>query len=163
MHYVLRYSIMMVAILFLVPLLAWGAEGNLKEEKNVVPAPGQDIKKAAKPIVANIPEKFNDLTKTFSEYWSAMKKRDYQKAYELEGSDYKKVTGFDLYKERLKDAVEIIAVRPLEVKPINEKEVMVRASLGFKMGFIDTLRFFDDHWVKEADGWRHLPEEEKKG
>jgi hypothetical protein len=161
--YSMKYVIVIAAVL-LVCLPAWGVDsGSQEKQQKAVKAPWTNIKKSAAPIVANIPEKYSDVSKAFSEYWNAMKERDYKKAYELESSAYRKATSFDLYKERLKRAVLITAVRPLEVKPVNEKEVMVKGSLAFKAGFIDTVRFIHDRWVKEASGWRHEPEEEKKG
>jgi len=145
------------------PLVASGSEGKTEQKgETIEKAPWTDIKKVPGPEFSPIPEKYNDLVKTFSEYWNARKERDYKKSYELESSEYRKSTSFDLYNERLKKAVEIIAVRPLEVKPINEKEVVVRASVGYKAGFIDTVRFFQDQWIKENGSWKHLPEKEKE-
>jgi hypothetical protein len=161
--YSMKYVIVIAAVL-VVCLPAWGVESVPQEkQEKAVKSPWINIKKAATPIVANISEKYSDVSKAFSEYWNAIKERDYKKAYELESSAYRKATSFDLYKERLKRAVLITAIRPLEVKPVNEKEVMVKGSLAFKAGFMDTLRIFHDRWVKEASGWRHEPKEEKKG
>lgn len=147
----------------LLPFAVWGEEGNVSDKsdkKELTATPWKDIKKAPGPKIAEVPEIYNDLMKTFAEYYDAKKAGDYKKAYELESIEYRKATSFDLYNERLKKSVDIIAVRPLEVKPISEKEVMVRASFGYKLAAIDTVRFIQDHWVKEDNAWRHLPKEE---
>jgi len=152
---------MVIMAVCIIPLSTWGNEGKVEDKKEISQTPWKDIKHAPGPKVSEIPEVYNDLLKTFSDYYDALKMKDYKKAYNLESNEYKKVTSFDLYNERLKKAVEIIAVRPLEVKPKNEKEVMVRASFGYKAGFIDTVRFIQDQWIKEDGGWKHLHEQEK--
>ena len=163
MNSVVRYIIILAVCML--PLSAWCGEGNV-EVKKETPAtplkdPMKDIKKAPGPKVSEIPEVYNDLMKTFAEYYDARKTGNYKKAYDLESSEYRKATSFDLYNERLKGSPETIAVRPLEVKPISEKEVMVRASFGYKLAAIDTVRFIRDHWVKEDNAWRHLPKKEE--
>ena len=158
MNFIIRC--MVIIAVCIIPLSAWGNEGKAEDKKEIPKTSWEDIKKAPGPKVSEIPEKYNDLIKTFSDYYDARKTGDYKKTYNLESSEYRKATSFDLYNERLKKSVGIIAVRPLEVKPINEKEVMVRASFGYKVAAIDTVRFFQDHWVKEDNAWRHLPKEE---
>ena len=150
-----------VVFLFLMPLAAKGNEEKVGKKDEAVKKPiGVDIKHAPGPKVSEIPEAYNDLVKSFLDYWNDIKKGEYKKAYDLESSEYRKSTSFDLYNERHKKSALIIAVRPLGVKPINEKEVVVRASIGYKVAAIDTVRLFQDHWVKEGRAWRHLPKEE---
>jgi len=158
MNFIIRC--MVITAVCIIPLSTWGNEGKVEDKKEIPKTSWEDIKKAPGPKVSEIPEKYNDLVKTFSEYYDAKKSRDYKKAYNLESSKYRKATSFDLYNERLKKSAEFLAVRPLEVKPINEKEVMVRASFGYKVAAIDTVRFIQDHWVKEDNAWRHQPKEE---
>jgi len=158
MRSVVRYIIILAVCML--PLSAWGGDGNTEVKKETPATPWKDIKQAPGPKVSEIPEVYNDLMKTFSDYYDARKAGDYKKAYDLESSDFRKTMSFDLYNERLKSSAGIIAVRPLEVKPISEKEVMVRASFGYKLAAIDTVRFIQDHWVKEDNVWRHLPKEE---
>ena len=158
MNFLMRY--MLILAVCIMPFSAWGSEGKAEDKKEVPQPLWKDIKKAPGPKVSEIPEKYNDLIKAFSEYYDARKIGNYKKAYDLESSEYRKTTSFDLYNERLKSSAEMIAVRPLEVKPISEKEVMVRASFGYKVAAIDTVRFIQDHWVKEDNAWRHLPKGE---
>jgi hypothetical protein len=115
-----------------------------------------EIKTMAKPIVPNIPEGYDDLTDTFEKYWGALKTYDFEDAYKLESNDYRERESLDLYLHKHKKAIEIISITALEVKEISEKEVIVKAALGFKAGPIDTVRFIMDGWIKESDGWKHL-------
>ena len=158
MSSVVRYIIILAVCML--PLSAWCGEGNVGDKKETPATPWKDVKHAPGPKVSEIPEAYNDLMKTFAEYYDARKTGNYKKAYDLESSDFRKTMSFDLYNERLKSSAGIIAVRPLEVKPISEKEVMVRASFGYKLAAIDTVRFIQDHWVKEDNAWRHMPKEE---
>jgi hypothetical protein len=158
MNSVVRYIIILAVCML--PLSAWCGEGNVGDKKETPATPWKDVKHAPGPKVSAIPEVYNDLMKTFAEYYDARKTGNYKKAYDLESSEYRKATSFDLYNELLKRSPEIIAVRPLEVKPISEKEVMVRASFGYKLAAVDTVRFIQDHWVKEDNAWRHMPKEE---
>jgi hypothetical protein len=152
---------MVIMVVCIIPLSTWGNEGKADDAKeSPITSMKKDIKKLPGPKVSEIPEKYNDLLRNFSDYYDALKIGDFEKAYNFESGEYRKATSFDLYKERHKNAAAMIAVRPLEVKPINEKEVMVRASFGYKVAAVDTVRFIPDHWVKEDNAWRHLPEEE---
>jgi hypothetical protein len=119
----------------------------------------QDIKTSAKPIKPNITEKDKDIVSAFNQYWGAVKARDFKQTYDMEINEHREKTSFDLYEYKRRKAVNIIAVRPLEVTHINEKEVIVKASLGFKAGMIDTVRFIRDRWIKDSTGWKHVPEE----
>ncbi len=123
----------------------------------------KDIKKSAKPIVPDIPEEYKPMVKVFDKYWGAIMKGDFESAYKLESEDYKKVHAKDpdVYKNRFGRMGKLVGVRALGVKKINEKEVIVRASVGFKAAQLDTVRFFEDRWIKEGDTWRHFPEEKK--
>jgi hypothetical protein len=158
MSSVVRYIIILAVCML--PLSAWGGDGNAEVKKETPATPWKDVKHAPGPKVSEIPEVYKDLMKTFADYYDARKTGNYKKAYDLESSDFRKTMSFDLYNERLKSSAGIIAVRPLEVKPISEKEVMVRASFGYKLAAIDTVRFIQDHWVKEDNAWRHMPKEE---
>lgn len=153
--YSIIFSIFLVA-----PLQGFSSDGQpaaqAPDDSSII---WKDIKKAAKPIKPNISEEHKDIVEVFNAYWGALKARDYKKAYELEASEHREKTSFDLYEYKRRKAVDIIAVRPLEVKQINEKEVIVRASFGFKTAMIDTVRFIRDRWIKESTGWKHVPEE----
>ncbi len=137
--------------------------GENKKQEHVHKPVWQDIKKSAKPIVPDIPEEYKPLVQVFDEYWGAIKKGDFDSAYKLESEDYRKVHAKDpeMYKERFGRSVKLLGVRALGVKKINEKEVIIRASVGYKTAQIDTVRFFADRWIKENDTWRHLPDTKK--
>jgi hypothetical protein len=159
---IFRSIIIMVflAAVLLIPLHGFcqGSEGKQKEAEAPKSSWG-NIKTEAKPIVPNIPEKYKDLVEAFNAYWNAIKERDYKKAYGMESAESREKTSFDLYKllHKQKKPVKIVGVRPLEVRPIEEeKEVMVKASFGFKTGFIDSVNFIKDHWVKEEGAWKHV-------
>jgi hypothetical protein len=176
--HVLSAVLVIALIIFGVPLRGNGEETGLKSKEAEVSqeapkkeAPKKergashkthksrwtDIKKSAKKIEPNIPEKYKDLAKAVDEYWNALKAKDYAKAYAMENEAYRKKVSLDLYKERHKKAVEIIAVRPLEVRPLKEeKEVMVKSSFRYKAGPIDSVRFIEESWVKEGEDWRHI-------
>jgi hypothetical protein len=153
-----------IIMVFLVTVLLIPSQGfcqgtDGKEKGAVAPkSPWGDIKTAAKPIVPNIPDKYNDLVEAFNAYWNAIKERDYKKAYGMESAESREKTSFDLYKHlHTQKPVKIVGVRPLEVRPIEEeKEVMVDAGFGFKTGFIDSVNFIKDHWVKEEGAWKHV-------
>lgn len=136
---------------------------EIKKPEHVHKPVWEDIKKAAKPIVPEIPEEYKPLVQVFDEYWGAVKRGDYDSAYKLESEDYRKVHAKDpaVYKERFGRSVQLLGVRALGVKKINEKEVIIRASVGFKTAQLDTVRFFADRWIKESDTWRHLPDTKK--
>lgn len=161
------------AISLLLPLSIMGGEAQTKEAE-----PGKkefqrfDIKRDVKPIEPNIPEEYKPLIKAYDEYWQAIKDKEYSKAYKLESSEFRKntkehdyITGIystkeaDLPRNLKKPEIQIIAARALEVKKLNEKEVMVKGGLSFKAGMMDTVRFFEDRWIKEDDAWRHVPQE----
>jgi hypothetical protein len=137
--------------------------GETQKPEHVHSPAWTDIKKSAKPIVPEIPEEYKPLVQVFDEYWGAVKEGDYDSAYKLESEDYRKVHAKDpeVYKERFGRSVKLIGIRALGVKKINEKEVIIRASVGFKTAQLDTVRFFADRWIKENDTWRHLPDTKK--
>lgn len=153
------YSIVIVCFV-VAPGLVLASNGQLPEsEKAADQSPWKDIKTGAKPLVPNISEEHKDIVEVFNKYWKAVKERDFKTMYEMEATEEQNKSSFDLYEYKRRKGVDIIAVRPLEVTQINEKEVIVRASFGFKAGIIDTVRFLRDRWIKESTGWKHVPEE----
>ena len=153
-----------IIVVFLVTVLLIPSHGfcqgtDGKEKKTDAPkSPWGNIKTEAKPIVPNIPDKYKDLVEAFNAYWNAIKGRDYKKAYGMESAKSREKTSFDLYKHlHTQKPLNIVGVRPLEVRPIEEeKEVMVKASFGFKTGVIDSVHFIKDHWVKQDGAWKHM-------
>lgn len=148
-----------LSLFLIAPLQAFSSNGETGTQTAEDKSIWQDIKKSAKRIEPNISEKDKDLIAVFNTYWDAVKSKDFKKTYEMETSEHQESISFDLYEYKRRKTVGIIAVRPLEVKHINEKEVIVRASFGFKTAMIDTVRFIQDRWIKESTGWKHVPEE----
>ncbi len=128
-----------------------------------------DIKKAAQvqPDKENL-EKNKDVVKAYNDYWKALVAKDYKKAYALETADYRKKVSYDAYvtkfkeSEKAKNRLIIKFVQPIEVKKQNEKEVIVRGFLRYKLNEIDSIKTFDDRWSKNGDVYSHLQGEEKK-
>ncbi len=128
-----------------------------------------DIKKAAQvqPDKENL-EKNKDVVKAYNDYWKAIVAKNYKKAYGLESADYKKKVSYDAYvnkfkeSEKAKDRIIIKFVQPIEVKQQNEKEVIVRGFLRYKLNAINSIKTFDDRWSKNGDVYSHLQGEEKK-
>jgi len=120
--------------------------------------------KQAKPVLpdrVNL-EKNKDMVKIYKEYWNAVKDKDYKKAYSMEAASYQKAVSYDVYLERHKNAITILAVEPIEVSKKNEKEVIVKGFLRYKTGVMDSVRTFDDGWIKEGDVLKHLKENDTK-
>jgi hypothetical protein len=141
------------------------SQGSSKKESGAVHKRHEsqwgNIKVSGKKIKPDIPKKYNDLAKSVDAYWNALKARDYKKAYGMENRAYRKKVSLDLYQERHKQTnVAIIAVTPLEVRPLkNEKEVMVKESFRYKAGPIDSVRIMEERWVKERGKWKHILED----
>lgn len=143
------------------------AEGTTTKTANV---PTQSVYINMKQAVKkqkHVPDKKNlaghkDVVKSYTEYWDAIKKKDFKKAYSLEDARYRKKVSYDLYAYLMKKSIDIIFVEPLEVKKRNKKEVMVRGILRYRAGMINTARIFDDNWVKEGDTYRHVRDIKKE-
>jgi len=118
--------------------------------------------KQVEPDKANL-EKHKDIVNVYKEYWKAVTDKDYKKAYSMEAASYQKKVSYDLYAERFKKGAKIIAVEPIEVKQKNEKEVSVRGFLRFKTEVMNSIKTFDDIWIKEGDVLKHLKENDKGG
>ena len=151
----LRMAYSLFAVILVLPLLAWSADNQ----------PGRVFDNPPKePIVVkpDIPKEYEDLVKIFDEYWGALKKGDYDKAYSLETADFRKSTGLDAYKGKYGKDVQLINVRALGVKKTSEKEVMVTGTMILKVlsgqSFQDTAKPFYDKWLKEGDTWKHVRE-----
>jgi hypothetical protein len=113
-------------------------------------------------VLKPIPTEYDGLIKTFNEYWDALTKRDYEKAYNLESAEFRSSTGLEAYKGSIgfgKD-VQLVNVRALGVKKISEKEVMVTGSMILKVPPISLrqahLKPLKDRWIKEGETWRHI-------
>ncbi|MEW6002376.1 MAG: hypothetical protein AB1638_07000 [Nitrospirota bacterium] len=158
MNILLRIIVVIICLGLAIPLLAVdhtkiaGQEGLWK-----------DIKKEGhvKPDKENL-EKNKDLVTRYNEYWKAIVARDYKKAYAMESTDYQKKVGYDLYAERLKNRINIKAVEPIEVKQLNEKEVVVRGFMRYQIEIIDSMRTFDDKWIKEGERFKHQRDTEEE-
>ena len=143
----------LLAIVLVVPLIAWSAD---KQPARVFDTPPKE------PVVVkpDIPKEYEGLVKIFDEYWGARKKGDYEKAYRLEASDFRKSTGLDVYKGKFGKDVQLINVRALGVKKTSEKEVMVTGTMILKVlsgQFIqNTAKPLNDKWIKDGDTWKHI-------
>ncbi len=117
-------------------------------------------------LTPKIPAEYSDLVKVFDKYWDALKKKDYESAYNLESAEFKKTTGFDQYKGKFGREVKVVDVTALGVKKISEKEVIVTGSMILIANMEGPREIFkpfsDERWVKEGDGWRHVPRTENK-
>ena len=120
-----------------------------------------NVKKDVSKLEPNIPEEYKPLIEVYDKYWKFIKEDKLEGAYNLETEDYKKVVSLREYKSlqrRSKLPLKIEAIRALEVKKKDEKEVIVKGSMWLKAAEINTLKMFNDRWVKAGDEWRHLRE-----
>ena len=134
--------------------------GGSSSESNVKQS---NIKKAKSIVAEPIPEEYNDVINAFNLYWAAFKDRNFAKTYSMENSTYKKkFTEYSYTDKYAKEGVTVVGMKPLSVKRLNEKEVIVKGGLGYKAGFIDSVRVTEDHWIKEDDGWKHVQTEKSQ-
>lgn len=153
-----RTIALVVTCLLMVISMADGAEKGNEDAKR----PWVDIKKGVKPVKPNIPPEYDSLVKAFDNYWNAVKDKKHDVAYSLESSEYRKGISLEKYKaeKMLKPGtqeVDMVNVRALEVKKINEKEVVVEGIIVYKAGFAQSVRSVRDKWVNEKEGWKHVP------
>ena len=139
-----------------------GAVDTAKEDAEKRGFKRNNIKTAGKPIKPAIPPEYKNLVKAYDEYWGAVREKEYRNAYLLESSKYRQGVSLEKYKEIRKPkkggkAVNIVSVRALNVKKINEKEVVVEGIIAYKSSFVDTIRPVKDKWINEKDGWKHIP------
>ena len=133
----------------------------VKEDKTWV-----DVKKAkpVEPDKENL-EKNKDIVKVYNEYWKAISEKDYKKAYSMESVDFRKKVSYDLYVEHFKNAFIIKHVQPIKVTHHSEKEVIVRGLMRYQLILatdrMDTIRTFDDKWVREDSILVHIKEKSK--
>ena len=116
-------------------------------------------------VQPQIPAEYEDLVKTFDEYWNALIKRDYEKAYNFESTEFRKSNSLDAYKGSIGKNVQLITVRALGVQKISEKEVMVTGFTILKIPPISlqqaNLKPLKDKWVKEGESWKHVTQTKK--
>gem|GEM_PF-2378085 len=146
------------------PVTLYGSETDTGKATGKTSKPAfvkPDIKKEAPRLEPNIPEEYKPLIEVYDKYWKFIKEDDLESAYKLETEDYKKVVSLREYKglqKRSKLPLTIKAVRALEVKKKDEKEVIVKGSMWLKSAMIDTLKMFHDRWVMSDKEWRHVRE-----
>lgn len=111
-------------------------------------------------VKPNIPKEYEGLVSVFDEYWSALMKKDYDKAYALESEEFRKTTGLETYKASFGKDLIVKNVRALGVKKLNEKEVIVTGSMIYNATLpsptTDHYRPLNDNWVLEGKAWRHV-------
>jgi hypothetical protein len=81
----------------------------------------------------------------------------------MEASEFKKKVSYDLYEEKHKRMVAVLAVKPIDVKQTDEREVVVRGLQVYRIRMdMESAKAFDDSWIKEDDAYRHLKTETRK-
>jgi hypothetical protein len=155
-----RIAVMLLIFLFLTGVA--GAADAVKKDAQHKNYEWSDIKKGTKPVEPKIAKEYDPLIKSFGDYWKATKDKKYDVTYAMESEKFRKETSFEKYKELMKpkkgqQPMNISSVRALEVKKMNEREVVVEGIIAYKAGFMDSLRPVKDRWVNEENGWRHLP------
>jgi len=157
----MRALTLIIAVIILASITAYADEKKTVDEKH---SPWLNVKKDVPQVKTNIPEEYKDLVKVFDEYWTAFKSKRYDAMYRLEVADFRQKTELERYKAMKGTGsaeLKVISVRPIQVKKLNEKEVIVEAALAYKVGMAESVKLFNDHWVKEKDGWMHLPSEKE--
>jgi len=115
--------------------------------------------KQIKPPIPNISAEYKDLEKVFNQYWDFMKKKEFEKAYEMESAEYRKANPYkkETYEKMTGSNIKVQNVTALEVTKINEKEVVIKANLYFVSGQFKSVRQFQDKWLKGDTQWVHMP------
>jgi hypothetical protein len=135
-----------------------GAEVKAERALDNPPKNRRELKK-------NIPAEYKGLVQVFDKYWGAREKKDYKGAYALESADFRKTTGFDVYKLGFSNDAAFRHVTALGVKKISEKEVIVTGVITLianMEGLKDIAKsFYDDRWINEGGEWRHVPQTKK--
>jgi hypothetical protein len=157
---------MLFILLLIFPCVVYSSEigtdtGKISDKPSEHKFHKGNVKKDVKQLEPNILEEYKPLIAIYDKYWKFIKDNDLDSAYNLETEDYKKVVSLREYKglqKRSKLPVTIKAVRALEVKKKDEKEVIVRGTMWLKAAEMDTLKVFYDKWVKAGKEWRHLRE-----
>jgi hypothetical protein len=149
----------LIVLFFASQALCGEAEvGKETQQKKHIPQPGIKSVKQAEP---NIPQEYKELEKMYNQYWGFVMKKEYEKAYEMESSAYKKSNKYakEKYESLLPSNVKMTAVMALNVEKTNEKEVVVKGNYYFAMGALKSVRPFSDKWMKEKAIWKHVPTE----
>lgn len=117
--------------------------------------------KAAKPPVPNIPQEYKDLEKIYYDYWGLIVKNEYEKAYDLESSAYKRANPYskEKYENIFPKNKKLTSVLVLNVEKKDEKEVVVKGNYYYEIGALKSVRPFSDRWVMEKGLWKHVPTE----
>jgi hypothetical protein len=117
--------------------------------------------KAVKQPEPNIPKEYKDLEKAYYSYWDHIIKKDYEKAYAMESSDYKKANPYkeDLYSGILARNMKLTAVLGLTLDTPDKSNAVVKGRYYYSVGAFKTVREFKDSWIKEDAGWLHSPVE----
>jgi hypothetical protein len=133
-----------------------GAGEKDKPQPKHSPSVGMKAVKQAEP---NIPQEYKELEKMYNQYWGLIIKKEYEKAYTMESSAYKKSNKYAKvnYENLLAKNVKLTAVLALNVEKTNEKEVVVKGNYYYELGALKSVRPFSDKWTKEKDVWKHIP------
>jgi hypothetical protein len=132
--------------------------GKEVQEKKHQPKPGIKSIKQAEP---NIPQEYKELEKMYNQYWGFFMKKEYEKAYAMESSAYRKSNPYPKtkYESLLPSDMKMTAVMALKVEKMNEKEVVVKGNYYYELGALKSVRPFSDTWTKEKAVWMHVPTE----
>ena len=156
-----RNMVLIVSLLVLfVASLALCSEAEIEKEKpqkKHSPKPGI---KSIKPAVPQIPQEYQELEKMYNQYWGFIMKKEYEKAYAMESSAYRKSNPYakENYENMLLKNVKVTAVKALNVEKMNEKEVVVKGNYYYEMGAaLKSVRPFSDKWIQEEALWKHVP------
>src|SRR4030042_2834913 len=155
------FRLIVVAIFLLIPLCAYCSEVQMEKEKpKVKQIPHTDIK-SVKPAKPQIPQEYKELEKMYNQYWGFIMKKEYEKAYAMESSAYGKSNPYakENYENMLLKNVNMTAVTALNVKKMNEKEVVLKGNYYYKIGPLKSVRPFSDKWIQEEALWKHVPQD----
>lgn len=161
-----KFILILGVLILTLPIAEYGEEvsaDKTSEKPSKSAFKKADIKRDVPKLEPNIPEEYSPLIAVYDKYWKFIKEGDFSSAYELESNDYKKVVSLREYRnlqKRSKVPVNIKAIRALGVEKKGEKEVIVKGTMWLKAAEIDTLKIFNDKWVKAGEEWRHVREVE---
>ncbi len=153
------FFVTMIAVVF---FFASSAAITLaSQEAGQHPGLWQNIKKTVKPEKPNIPEEYKDLEKLYTLYWQLFREKDYERAYAMESSNFRKKNPYkdEIYMNLFPRNVKLTSVIALEINEDNLKseEVLVKGKYYYRFGGFKSFKRFKDRWVKEGSEWKHMP------
>lgn len=156
----MNYLLFILAIILVIniPLHAQTKDDKIKGKT----FPHADLKQVKGSVKPNIPKEYEELVKAFDAYWEAARKNKYDVAYGMESKEHLKGLSLEQYKAEKKSkpglmTVEITSVTAMQVRKLNEREVIVEAIVGYKAAMVDTVKPLKDRWIKDNEGWKHVP------